>query len=447
MSERREMTKRWDMTGRERVVVSIAALAVTFAAGVVFATDHEDGHSVPAGVGFSGWLADADGKALTGEVLLLVGVYGEPTGGEAVEMFTLPNVEVDQGKFSITLTSVSEDTNLWDGSTRWVEVTVDGDKLKPRTAIVSTPYALRAGVATKLTDAARADVLADAEARIAALEAKLASVTVSENGEDVYFTKVNVHVRDGSGNTLGVIPSNNDEEGDDIDPEDHSFRGSGLGNLIVGYNEEIGGEDRTGQHNLVVGVGHSYSSYASIIAGYNNNGEGHSAALLGGWQNSTEDAGAVTVGGKENEAHANGAVAIGGEKNKSDSQQTVTVGGESNLSNHNNAVVVGGKDNAVKRENDQNSNAVSTGEGSVIVGGQNNDIASSPGLSAKFAVIVGGDSNAIEGSVVGNSGSDEVTGAVVVGGSDNKASAKGAVQVGGIGSINAAENTGSVSAD
>jgi len=41
---------------------------------------------------------------------------------------------------------------------------------------------------------------------------------------------------------------------------------NGLGNLIVGYNEDVGSNaTRTGSHNLVVGIEHSYSSYAGSL--------------------------------------------------------------------------------------------------------------------------------------------------------------------------------------
>ena len=52
-------------------------------------------------------------------------------------------------------------------------------------------------------------------------------------------TGVNVHVRDGSGGTDGAV--------------------NGLGNLIVGYNEDSG-DTRSGSHNLVVGQGRGSSS-------------------------------------------------------------------------------------------------------------------------------------------------------------------------------------------
>ena len=38
------------------------------------------------------------------------------------------------------------------------------------------------------------------------------------------------------------------------------FSPRGLGNLVIGYNEDSGDDDRSGSHNLIVGGYHSYSS-------------------------------------------------------------------------------------------------------------------------------------------------------------------------------------------
>jgi hypothetical protein len=436
---RDEMKRREGMTSREIVVCAACALATSFAAGVVFADDHDDAATVPAGVGFSGWLSDADGAPIDGEVDLEVGVFAGASGGDAIEEFRFTGVEVDGGRFSITLESQTGE--LWDGSTRWLEVTVGDDVLSPRTAIVSTPYALRAGVAASLTESAKADVVGDLEARVAALEAKLASVRVE--GTDVYFEGVNVHVRDGSGSTLPVaaLPPN----GNVVQVPSN---GSGLGNLIIGYNEPIGPDARDGQHNLVVGVGHSYATYASIVGGYNNTVQSHSSAALGGWLNETDDAGAVAVGGARNRATANGAVAVGGEGNESDSQQTVSVGGEGNFVNANNAVVVGGLDNAIERDGER-------GDAAVIVGGEENEIAGRNDSEAPYSVIVGGSRNTIDGpaagddarrSVIvgGDGGSVSADDAVVVGGQRGSVSADRAVQVAGVDAENATSDTGEV---
>jgi hypothetical protein len=60
---------------------------------------------------------------------------------------------------------------------------------------------------------------------------------------------------------------------------------NGLGNLIIGYNEEpqnmLPG-DRAGSHNLVIGRQHRYTSYAGLVAGFNNSLRGPEATISGG---------------------------------------------------------------------------------------------------------------------------------------------------------------------
>jgi hypothetical protein len=87
----------------------------------------------------------------------------------------------------------------------------------------------------------------DLNARLAALETKLAHVSVS--GNDILITGANLHVRSGSGSTDGPV--------------------NGLGNLIVGYNELRGGtaDNRAGSHNLVVGSQNNYASYGGLVGG------------------------------------------------------------------------------------------------------------------------------------------------------------------------------------
>src|SRR5687767_725294 len=78
------------------------------------------------------------------------------------------------------------------------------------------------------------------EARIAALETALtnAQATIAcmhTVGDDVFFEGCNVHIRSGSGATNAAV--------------------NGLGNLIIGYNEDtispFPPAQRTGSHNLV----------------------------------------------------------------------------------------------------------------------------------------------------------------------------------------------------
>lgn len=171
-----------------------------------------------------------------------------------------------------------------------------------------------ADAAAAATDADHGERLADAEARLEALEA--ADVDVDERASaleevsddvalivgmmaplhnyvlvdtanhHVKFTGANVYVQSGSGATDGAV--------------------NGLGNLIVGYDEANTWKtsDKSGSHNLIIGTGNNYSSWGSAIFGTENESTAPVSAVLGGDRNTVAYEGAVIVTGYQNEANA-----------------------------------------------------------------------------------------------------------------------------------------------
>jgi hypothetical protein len=122
----------------------------------------------------------------------------------------------------------------------------------------------------------------------------------------------NVHVQSGSGNTH-----------DSCGPHDPNFpnceRLTGLGNLIVGYNElaprkGFPREVRTGSHNLVVGEYHSYSSFAGFVTGNQNWITGAGATVCGGADNEALGSFSSVSGGHGNLAIGDVSSVSGGEK-------------------------------------------------------------------------------------------------------------------------------------
>nr|NIR43631.1 hypothetical protein [Gemmatimonadota bacterium]NIU03663.1 hypothetical protein [Gammaproteobacteria bacterium]NIV22944.1 hypothetical protein [Gemmatimonadota bacterium]NIX84937.1 hypothetical protein [Gammaproteobacteria bacterium] len=85
---------------------------------------------------------------------------------------------------------------------------------------------------------------------------------MSRSGTLLTFSGMNVQVVDGSGDTDGAV--------------------NGLGNLIVGYNENGFSATRTGSHNLVVGYDHEYTSYAGLVAGQQNEVSNVGSSVSGG---------------------------------------------------------------------------------------------------------------------------------------------------------------------
>ena len=142
------------------------------------------------------------------------------------------------------------------------------------------------------------------------LQALLKHVRVVEDeinqlkGPHVVLEAANVHIQSGSGYT-----------------DDNLSNGgalTGLGNLVVGYNEEpvnLQPGERGGSHNLIVNRQHRYSAIGGFIAGIYNTVSGHSGSVTGGAYNEVSGARSCVNGGEDNEASGTGACVSGGNEN------------------------------------------------------------------------------------------------------------------------------------
>jgi hypothetical protein len=165
-------------------------------------------------------------------------------------------------------------------------------------------------------------------------------------GPHVIFTGANVHVRSGSGATDdGGVPT-------------------GLGNLLVGYDEQgepvvfegrhpcqllgtCDGEvfDRNGSHNLVVGDEHTFTSYAGLVAGHRNTLAAARTTASGGTDNSALGEGAAVCGGMGNYANGDGSSVSGGSANRASGPLASVLGGTGNTASGVGATVSGGVGN------------------------------------------------------------------------------------------------------
>src|SRR5262245_4680740 len=138
------------------------------------------------------------------------------------------------------------------------------------------------------------------------------------DGTTLQFTGINVQIVSGSGLTDNPV--------------------NGKGNLIVGYNE---GSTGTGSHNLVVGKGHTYSSYGGFVAGHGNTVNAPFASVSGGECNvagagpapsclAIGGAGTSVSGGNHNVASATDAAVSGGAGNKASGGGASVSGGANN---------------------------------------------------------------------------------------------------------------------
>ncbi len=103
---------------------------------------------VPPVIKFSGVLADANNKPLTGTVGVTFSLYQESQGGAPLWVET-QNVTPDKtGRYSVMLGSASSQglpgSAFASGEARWLAVQAQGQAEQPRTVLMSVPYALKA---------------------------------------------------------------------------------------------------------------------------------------------------------------------------------------------------------------------------------------------------------------------------------------------------------------
>jgi hypothetical protein len=190
-----------------------------------------------------------------------------------------------------------------------------------------------------------ADVAA-LEARIEALEYTLSSAYMTTEtingvaGPHLILSGVNVHIQNGSAQT----DTNN-----------------GLGNLIMGYNEwdEADTTNRSGSHNLIIGLDHEYTSYGGLVTGMENKILAPYASISGGEKNIASGVFASVSGGGWNEASGDYASISGGTTNIASGQVASISGGEGNVASSPRASVSGGRNNVASHNH------------STISGGQN----------------------------------------------------------------------------
>ena len=150
-------------------------------------------------------------------------------------------------------------------------------------------------------------------------------------GPHVIFSGANFHIRSGSGST-----------------EDNT----GLGNLVIGYNEDIeagiqiDAAQRVGSHNLIIGPLHQYTASGGLVAGAHNTITGRFSSVSGGFQNTAGGIESSVSGGSQNTASGDfSSVSSGGIQNTASGDNASVSGGRLNTASGDNASVSGGIQN------------------------------------------------------------------------------------------------------
>lgn len=242
------------------------------------------------------------------------------------------------------------------------------------------------------------------EARIAALEAKLAAVTnVTVNGQPtVRFSGVNVQIVNGVGATASKNARGNLLLGYDLARNDDTYFCSEGDHLDDQYNDanlandcsRAGGiwavSHKTGSHYLVVGDYNNYSQIGGVVVGAHNTSNGGFASVLGGWFNTASGAYSIVTGGSNNTARGFTSSVSGGYENTAWGQTSSVGGGLRNTARGYASSVSGGRENTA------------SGGGSTVSGGYRNTTSNSNSSCANnagvsYSTVSGGSRNTASG--------------------------------------------------
>ena len=237
-------------------------------------------------------------------------------------------------------------------------------------------------------------------------------------GPNIIFKGANIHIVSGSGAT--------------DDNLSHGGTLTGLGNLIIGYDELLTGQvaDRSGSHNLVIGMFHTFTSsaFGGLVAGELNTISAEAASVSGGVSNTASGQFASVSGGALNQATNFNASVSGGVNNTASGIDSSVSGGSLNHATGNTASVSGGALNEASIDSSSVSGGfgnTASGFASSVSGGQSNTAV------GDSSVVLGGFQNTASGfeSSVSGGQSNTAVGdsSVVLGGSDNPARTTGSI--------------------
>jgi len=176
---------------------------------------------------------------------------------------------------------------------------IDGNMTSMASGQATIGGLISADLSVLATESYVDDAVAGVSGGIAGLSDYLVVDTATDS---VVFSGANVYVQSGSGSTDGAV--------------------NGLGNLLVGYDED-NGDDKSGSHNLVVGQNHTYTSYGGFVAGGDNAVTERLASVIGGRYNTASGYRTSASGGYHNETSHDYSAAAGGNDGASSSTYDV----------------------------------------------------------------------------------------------------------------------------
>ena len=428
------------------------------------------------------------GEPFTGMADLEFRLYDQLTSGSQIgSTQSLNAVPVEDGLFKVELDFGS---TAFDGSDRYLEVTVDGAPLIPRQKVSATPYAL---LATGLVSGSVGGDSVDSS------EVQLRVVGTCPVGQSIRIINENGSVVCAVGGVTGNAWVLNGNTGTDpstdflgttddtplvlrsanaqalrIEPSTVQFNGLPItANIIAGSqsNEVIDGArgatiggggvpesnadpdysneipNRVSDDYSTVGGGFGNlagnadgdprsASFSIVGGGLLNRATGAESAIVGGIQNVAHASRSVIGGGESNQTFGRSSTVGGGELNQALGDRSTVSGGIFNFSIGNVSAIGGGEGNEAEGTQSVVGGGLgnrSTGQRSAIGGGSGNE------ASGSGSAIAGGGGNSASGSAsaIGGGTSNEASGqeSNIGGGSGNLASGTQSTVAGGVDNV------------
>jgi hypothetical protein len=397
--------------GTVKIISTVSAMmliTLTFGQSVKL----DDSRLSPRLLNYQGYLTDTLGNPVTNpSVSMTFGIWSLSGGGSQI-WYESQVVSVSKGIFNVLLGTLTPipDSVFTKSPDRWLELTVAGITLSPRTRIVSSAYAY---TSTYSDTAANARLLQGKDTT--ALDARYVNegqvnsiFAPMINDTAVTMTKI---ARAGA-STNQVIKWNGSawQPADDMasadndwtylisDGADTTLQMGGrwglarMGNVLYGPGDSthvnFGVACTTGtnavNYKYCTVSGGTYNtasaSYATIGGGRENSATVNYSTVSGGWNNDANGNCAVSTGGRDNSAGNNYAVVAGGYADTANGIYTFVGGGYGNNASGSYTVLNGGRENDV------------TGSYATAGGGYLNN------ASGSYAAVGGGYRNAANGN-------------------------------------------------
>ncbi len=286
----------------------------------------------PRLLNYQGYLTDTLGNPITNpSVSMTFAIFDAASSGNQKWTETQSAVSVNKGIFHVLLGTVTPipDSVFTASINRYLQLTVGGQALSPRTQIVSAPYAYTSTYSDTAVYARNSAPdndwtyhVSDGADTTLQMDGRWG---LARSGNILYGTADSTHVNLGVGNTTGASGYN----------YKYCTVSGGYYNTAGNQAATIGG----GRYNTADSI------YASVGGGYYNTASGFGATVSGGYADTAIGYGSTVCGGRRNNTDAIYATVAGGYENAALGYYAAIGGGRYNNANMTYGTVSGGFSN------------------------------------------------------------------------------------------------------